>query len=302
MKRFFVKLLIFALPLIVAAAGISLLPLPAHSFNLAFLDKQQLLARTPSPRLVFAGGSNCAFGIDSERIAEAFAIPVVNLGLNMAIGLGRILDAASPLLREGDILVIIPEYEHFTGLWNGKTAAYELILSMRQYRFLPRPGRYGLPRQFPIYLKTLIQGFTAQFRPPNPLAYRRDQFNRYGDYAGHLEIENQDLAADEALGSLDRRAVNRFFRMAADLQARGIRVFLSYPGYEAAVFDRSAGLIQDLDRIFRERLRVISRPGDYRFPRSLFYDTVYHLNAAGRSRRTEILRRDLEQTGVFPDL
>jgi hypothetical protein len=32
----------------------------------------------------------------------------------------------------------------------------------------------------------------------------------------------------------------------------------------------------------------------------LFYDTVYHLNAEGRTLRTERLRRDLEGTGLFP--
>jgi hypothetical protein len=43
----------------------------------------------------------------------------------------------------------------------------------------------------------------------------------------------------------------------------------------------------------KETLLVISRPDDYCFPKDLFYDTAYHLNAEGRSLRTARLLRDL---------
>jgi len=105
--------------------------LPEYSYNLAIIDKQRILANTKSPKIVLAGGSNLAFGIDSESIQQRFNRPVVNMGLHADLGLGRILDNISPFLNSGDILLIAPEYSHFTSTWNGGRTAYELIFDAR---------------------------------------------------------------------------------------------------------------------------------------------------------------------------
>jgi hypothetical protein len=301
MKRFFVKLLIFCGVFLGLVSVIMLLPLPTNAYNLAILDKHRFLESAASPKLVFAGGSNCAFGIDSAALTKALRIPVVNLGVHASFGLGRILDDASPFLNPGDVLVIIPEYSHFTTEWNGGDVAYELVFDARQYRLLRRPGGYGLPPGFTAWLGTHLKGIAARFRPPDPAAYKRDRFNGHGDYVGHLDMENRAFEPAAPLDPFDREALRRFFRMAEEFQRRGIRVLFSYPCYEAASFDRSQGIINELDGLLRgnDHIRVISRPEAYRFPRELFYDTVYHLNAGGRALRTETLRRDLEGTGGF---
>jgi hypothetical protein len=302
-KKFFVKLPVFcAIFLGLVVSIITLLPFPLNSYNFAILDKHRLLETTVSPKLVLAGGSNCAFGIDSAALAGALHIPVVNIGVQASFGLGRILDDVSPFLNPGDILAIIPEYEHFTTLWNGEDSAYILIIDCRQYRLLRRPGKYDFPRGFLGYVRTHLEGVIARYLPPDSAAYRRDRFNEYGDYVGHLEAENRDFEPMPLPdNTLDQDALKRFFRMAEEFQGRGIRILLSYPSYDAVLFDHSQRLINELDGLFRENehIQVISHPGDYCFPRSLFYDTIYHLNAEGRRLRTETLRQDLERTGLF---
>ncbi|MDR2796926.1 MAG: hypothetical protein LBB80_01115, partial [Treponema sp.] len=287
MKRFFGKLLVFWFLFLLGLMVIMLLPLPSHAYNLAILDKYRLLEAMGSPKLVIAGGSNCAFGIDSPVLAEALGMPVFNLGISAGFGLGRILEDAGSFLREGDVLLIIPEYSHFTDNWNGGEAAYDLIFHARQYRLLLHPSLYGLPGKLSSYIVTHFQGFIAGFRPPNPLAYRRDGFNQYGDYIGHLESENQVFASTPALGKLNQRVLNRFFQFVEACEEQGIRVILSYPSYEEASFAASAELIRTLDQTLREQIPVISRPETYCFPRDWFYDTVYHLNKEGRQQRTE---------------
>jgi hypothetical protein len=76
---------------------------------------------------------------------------------------------------------------------------------------------------------------------------------------------------------------------------------LSYPSYEEQSWRNSAALIRELDKAFREKenLLVISRPESYCFPAYLFYDGNYHLNAEGRTRRTEQLLDDLRTSGIF---
>ena len=53
----------------------------------AYNKKCQLLEDTPSPRIIFVGGSNLAFGLDSQRIKDSLNINVINYGLHAGIGL-----------------------------------------------------------------------------------------------------------------------------------------------------------------------------------------------------------------------
>ena len=275
------------------------LPLPENYYHLAIIDKHRILANTKSPKIVLAGGSNLAFGIESAAIQDRFSIPVVNMGISAGFGLGRILDDISRFLYTGDILVIVPEYSHFTSAWNGNGGAYELIFDARQYRLL-WSSYYGLPSGFLSYISTYLKAIMP--RTPNPFAYRRDGFNEYGDYVKHLGMENRPFVSSKNVGTINQTYINSFFRFVDDFIGRGITVMLSYPGYEEQSFQNSAALIQELDVLFRakENLLVISTPESYCFPVNYFFDTNYHLNTEGRAVRTSRLIRDLQTSGLLP--
>lgn len=76
---------------------------------------------------------------------------------------------------------------------------------------------------------------------------------------------------------------------------------LSYPSYEEQLYRNSASLIQELDKAFRakENLLVISRPESYCFQTNWFYDTAYHLNAEGRTQRTEQVLESLRASKIL---
>jgi hypothetical protein len=302
MKKFFLKIIIMFILLIAGIGPILLIPsLPDNSYNLAIIDKHKILAATKSPKIVLAGGSNLAFGVDSAEIQNEFGVSVVNMGLAGGIGLGRILDDISPFLNTGDILIIAPEYEHFSNLWNGHETAYDMIFNARQYRLL-WSSYYGSPNGFSNYLVTnLWNNILKNNNLPNPLVYLRDGFNEYGDYIKHLNTENQPFRSADALGTFNQTYINHFFQFLDYFSRRGIIVILSYPSYEEESFRNSIELIQELDMRFRakENLLVISKPETYCFPHDSFYDTVYHLNKKGRSIRTGQLIQDLQASGLL---
>jgi hypothetical protein len=299
MKKLFFKLLILFLPVIsLLIIIIILFPLPFNSYNLAIIDKHRRLEHTGTPRIVLAGGSNLAFGIDSKLIQNALDIPVINTGLHAGFGLGRMLDDLTPFLHSGDTLVIVPEYHHFESTWKGSEAAYTLIFDARQYRLLVNPGLYGFPSRIAPHLTSKV--FAMIPRPPNPLVYTRDGFNEYGDYVKHLTIADQPFASDTQVKNLNERYLTLFFRLIDAFTLRGITVLISYPSFEEPLFFASEPFIRKLDAAFRDKsLMVISKPEDYAFPRNCFYDGSYHLNAKGRELRTARLIRDLE--GYFQD-
>jgi len=317
-RKFFIKVFIIVLPIVLPVAllmgaAIYLPILPENAYNLVIIDKHRILANAKSPKITLAGGSNLAFGIDSAAIQDRFSIPVVNMGVHAGFGLGRILDDISRFLHTGDVLLIIPEYNHFTSEWNGSGAAYDLIFDAHQYWLLwssyygPPPGLSDcFSVRLDIASKTVRNGFKNDIdkeeSETNPLAYSRDGFNKHGDYVKHLGMATQPFSSSGNLGTINQTYLKNFFRLVDALTKRGIIVVLSYPCYEEQSFRNSAALIQELDRLFRakENLLVISMPESYCYPKEYFYDTAYHLNKEGRALRTAQLIQDLQTSGLLP--
>jgi hypothetical protein len=307
-KKFFIKAFILFILLGLFLLSVTLVPMPENAYNLAIIDKHRILAHTKSPKIVLAGGSNLAFGIDSATIQNSFNVPVVNTGVQVMFGLGRILDDISPFLQTGDILLIIPEYQHFTSLWNGDSIAYQLIFDCRQFQLLLSPY-YSLPsglsRYFsdhPTLLSVIISLFERNNTPEDhhPEMYTRDGFNEYGDYVKHLGFANKSFDDHSMQDIYDKSYLERFFKMVDDFYYRGITVALSYPSFEEQSFRNSVTVIQELDTVFRkkENLLVISTPESYCYPVHYFYDSPYHLNVEGRTTRTEQLIRDLQASSL----
>ena len=74
------------------------------------------------------GGSNAAFGYRSPLIAERTGMPVINMGLQGAIGIRFYLNAIRPYVNPGDIIVISPEYHNFTLGFSGPDTLLQLLI------------------------------------------------------------------------------------------------------------------------------------------------------------------------------
>jgi hypothetical protein len=305
MKKFLFKMAVFFSPFVFVFTAAIVIPIPDHSYNLSVIDKMALLKSAGSPKLVLTGGSNLAFSIDSASLESALDVPVINMGVHAGFGLGRMLGQISPFLQAGDMVLIVPEYQHFTSLWNGEDSAFNLIIDARQYHLLLPTNYYGFPDRFPGYLlgktKSLPSAFKRGERQSGP--YTRYGFNEYGDHTAHLYLAGSDLAGGEATaGKVNNDYVLFFSRFIDELSSRGITVMLSYPPYEEEVFSVSKDIIVELNNLFlsKENLQVISTPEDYCFDKSLFYDTSYHMNANGRRLRTELVIADIRKSGILP--
>ncbi|KAA6307943.1 hypothetical protein EZS27_040384 [termite gut metagenome] len=63
------------------------------NYYLAYNKKCDLLRQgTSNLRIIFVGGSNLAFGIDSKMITDSLHIDVINYGLSAGIGLKYMID------------------------------------------------------------------------------------------------------------------------------------------------------------------------------------------------------------------
>ena len=283
-------------------------------------DKQQLLERQPSPRMILVGGSNLNFGIDSAEIERRTGYHPVNMGLNVGVGLAFMLRNVTPQLRRGDVVVVSPEYEHFGDFFNGKgdflyaevehrpsmiksfTARNYLEVLDKGYIIAGSILRYTLQRKGDLVRQQLAG-------KDNP--YRRDAFNQYGDLIGRTHQISWLRKTTDFYGPADvqvtpekiTRAINALNEFDDECEKRGVRVFYSFPPIPQELFVRHGQVIREIARELHGRLQltILDTPEELTFPLENFYDGVYHLTGDGSAKRTNRLINSLIEKGVKPD-
>ena len=293
---------------------ISIITLISHedpsSYLAAAIDKHQLLIEIPSPRLILIGGSNLAFSVDSERIENQIGMPVINMGLHATLGLRYMTDEIIPYIREGDVVIIVPEYAHFSSIsLDGRPKELGTVIDLCPQCI----SRILTPIQISNYvvgnLSTLehdLLRFLTDLVTDSDVEtvniYSRDSFNRFGDVIAHL---NQPVP-----GIMDVRGtlfsllnpnttilfLNSFQEQ---MTKKGALVFFMFPGipeidFKAAEIDYLA--FQDILQTELD-IPILGKVQDFVFPEDFFFDTVYHMNGVGRyyrtSRMIELIREGL---------
>lgn len=271
-----------------------------NDFMAAIIDKHEIANGIKQPKLIFAGGSNLAFGIDSELIEKKIGKKVVNLSLHAGLGLEFILNELKDVAQKGDIVFISPEY------------------------FLSVKGNYKLKKLTSSYYKNANNYFTNNFLEDLKIhidksrdnlhnwnlsdnnqinsqetninsvksIYSRNAFNSHGDVISHLEAEKPKEINDKTNLIYEYwdgiELINQFNEFE---KVNGIKVYFLFPNYPKSEFLKNKNAIQELESDLRRDLKVkiLNKPTDFVFNDSLFYDTVYHLDKKGRIIRTEKL-------------
>ncbi len=280
----------------------------------ATIDKNKLLKTTRSPRVILAGGSNTAFSLDSEIIQHQLGLPVVNMGLHASIGLCYMLEEVRPFIGHGDIVVVMPEYEHFYGnfLYGSEYVWHLLWYVPEGYRNLRSPSQYlVLLKSFHTFLYTRSRvawyklttalGITPEAKPD---LYSRSSFNDHGDFVAHLSqppsLDGQfSVKKDETLNEETFFLLDKFSRYAARKKAQMVVIWPSIP--EPFYLARKEWIKRIASKMTEyPDIKVDGMPFDYVLPVNNFFDTYYHLSADGRRKKTLDIARFLLQINKRP--
>ena len=105
-----------------------------NDYMAAMIDKHERANQIGSPKIVIAGGSNIAFNIDSERVQDELKIPVVNIGLNVGLGLNFILKELKDISEENDIVFLfLTHFEDLDGLYTLRKHTVEHYSKAKKY-------------------------------------------------------------------------------------------------------------------------------------------------------------------------
>lgn len=276
----------------------------------AIVDKHRLLQETEGPRVIFVGGSNVAFGIAGQLAAERLQRRSINFGLHGALGLVLPLNIVEQHVRDGDLIVVSPEYEVICGdMVDGDLDHLEKLESLwpeaRSYsndensgwkRFLDEEGL----RLVHCWVKRGQQRLSGKEPERIDGIYRRDNFNENGDMIGHYGAPS---SADKEYPPLNyneesiQRAATRLNDFYQHCKDNNVEVVFSYPPLPNREIERASELLQAIDSQLRDKLKmpIINTPHQVGFPIDQFFDSQYHLTQNGAVTRTHLIAEAMRE-------
>ncbi|HVU55987.1 MAG TPA: hypothetical protein VHD83_13075 [Puia sp.] len=302
MKRFIRNFLYFLAPLLLLMAVCLFLPsTPRASKSLLFAEikKDSLLQHVDSPRIIFVGGSNLSFGLNSQMIEDSLKLFPINTGVHFSLGLKFMMENTLLYVRKGDVVVLIPEYAHFTRDYDA--GSEELLRSVMEVdrskiKLLNTSQILHLIPFIPKYAFSKLLT-TEYFHVGESDIYSVNSFNRYGDAYAHWNLKRRFFLTEKKTnGYLNPDVVEGIKKFAGVVKAKGAALFVSYPGLQDISYHNIAGLIAEVEKQYkREGYAILGAPERYMMPDSLMFNTPYHLDKTGVDYRTTLLIEDLRQ-------
>lgn len=309
---------ILTLGVLVCAALLALLVFipEGNDYALASRLKQQRLASLPSPKLALVGGSNLAFGVDSQLLTSRTGCPAANMGMNGYLGVRYMLAESESRMQRGDVVVLAFELDSFVKSVEGTSGDLLMIAKAEpaSLSHMTWSQIAGIAARIPYVdqqkLRRLSQdGFERlyarlQGKPVPAAAVDINAiesvrgFNPAGDLESHLDVtwpKKREQGLDISNLPLEPELFELLEGFAARMQQRGVDVIMSYSPVQAEFFRQHERAIRDIHQrlLAVPGLQVPSSPEAFMYDSGRFFDTVYHVNREGRALRTARLADDI---------
>ena len=299
MNRFYKTVGLFLLvTLVVLLAIVAVFPYNKHGYVRRQLDKQSMLSEeNREPSIILVGGSNVAFGYNSGIICDSMDMNVINFGLHAGFGLKYIIDELSCHVKEGDIVVMSPEYEHFfnKNAYGEKPLADIFYLTKgKSIGTLNKEQFRCIIDNTPSYLRANIESSLVNLvlKKSNSV-FQYDSFNEYGDVVAHWDREtsfSSPIAIKDKRSDANNDFIEYFISKVHEMQDSGVEVILYPPVMEETGYNNKMLDIQYIDSIMGANgLAFVCPPSEVVMPKTFFYDSEYHLNKEGAKRHSEHL-------------
>ncbi|WP_299284893.1 hypothetical protein [uncultured Mucilaginibacter sp.] len=267
------------------------------------IDKNKLLKNTLKPRLIFVGGSNLAYGLDSKKIKDSLNINPINTGVHVNLGLKFMLSNTLQYIKPGDIIVLSSEYQQFYGnLANGEGELLSLVTDIipQSRKLLDYQQVFTLAKLLPEYAQSKLRPIFLFYKFPKNDGvgrYDRAAFNNFGDATAHWKLSGENPKPYPAINeSFNLDALQALLNFRKEVYQKKAKLYVTFPGYQKSSYQNSVTKIMHVKEVLKDNhFLLISSPEEYIIPDSLIFDTPYHLTKKGVDYRTELLIQDLKK-------
>lgn len=295
MKQFLIKLctfvILFAIIILLLTFAI---PKDENQYLCEYNHKVELLQAIKHPRMIFIGGSNIAFGLNSKTISDSLNVNVINFGLHGGIGIKFPIEDCLDYIQNGDIAIFQFEYEDFISGGNGEKETFPLFMISTNWRNMSRLNYIqwlniivGMPQVATTNLSRLfkfpMRGSLDTPSNSSKFLYLKSGFNIFGDEVSHYSYPSKKIifsGSKSEKRNVDKHFIKWLKRMMTLYEQKGARVIMLPPACSASHFQKSYN--EDI----KKHLQKINHPYivepitmvlDDRY----CFDTGYHFNKEG---------------------
>lgn len=252
------------------------------------------------PKLVLLGGSSTLFGIKASVLESELGVPVINGGLHAGLGMACILREGKKMLRPGDTVMLIPEYELLSfGEKNRREWAaityldFMLSRDVDYYLDLPLIDQIEIALMTPLH--RIGRGIRGKWLPEQLMP--ASEYNPYdavwlddhGDMTGHRSELRPAVAVDrdQRVCEVLQKGISpnaEGFELMSEFRrwakVNRVRVIAGFPNmihrmeYDSEVADNVE--VQLKEYFLKEGIHVVGSMREVLLPKDEFFDTIYH--------------------------
>jgi hypothetical protein len=273
-----------------------------------YTTKSQIARSISSPKLLVVSGSNSLFGISCKTIHDRLEMGCVNFGTHAGISVDYMLYRTKAVAQPGDTVILPLEYSVYTDNGQPRDVFIDYVVS-RDPKYLLSLNPISISKFiFGISFDRLKTGIITKFNPkPDQFyiqtPYHPDHINEYGDQTYNLvtniaEKQAQALDQIQPMTQLvyyiqSSYGMKRIQEFVTWCHKHNIQVLATWPNTVWFEFYRGKTQTEYWQSIkdFYHRIQVpvLGQPEDFMYDKSLFFDTLYHLNDQGVNKRTQQL-------------
>jgi len=304
MRKFLYQIFWFVIILLLLLViGVFLPATPRASKSLIFINvlKDSLMKKIESPRIIFIGGSNLSFGLNCQMIKDSLNINPINTGIHASIGLIYMMSNSLEFIKEGDIVILVPEYQQFYGDYAYGNDGEELTRTIFDVN-ISKINLLNI-KQIINVLKKLPKYSISKFKTSEYYGviesdiYSVNSFNKYGDVYKHWKLKKGVFKPFVNMGNnLNQEIFNVIKEYQIEIERKNAVLLISYPGYQDLSYLNSNHNIKEIEgQLKRKHFNIIGSPERYMIPDSLMFNTPYHLSKKGVDYRTNLLISDIKK-------
>ncbi|MBW8049398.1 MAG: hypothetical protein FVQ77_03455 [Cytophagales bacterium] len=299
MKKFIIKAIWFIIPfflIVILGLVLPTTPRASKSFLMSANKKDSLLQNVPSPRIIFVGGSNLSFGLNSKIIKNSLNINPINTAISASIDLKFMMDNALQYIKKGDIIVLVLEYSYFhrdvnSGSEELSRAIFDVNIS--KINLLNSTQLINIILFMPKYALSKYK-ITEYINVKESDVYSVNSSNEFGDTYTHWNMQQQKFPPFEQINTpFNFEIIEKIKEFHSAIKEKGASLYLSYPGFQATSFNNSIEQIHKVEQELKKTdLTILGTAERYKIPDSMMFNTPYHLNKNGVDYRTKMFIED----------